>query len=202
MTRSNYNSQNIRTIADSSRLWGIAAAFPWLVAGMLVSEPLLASDSSPVHSVAIGVLAHDRGPLSDRHENGTDLNMEVQFTPLAIPGTPRPHLGATVNFSGDTSVAYAGLTFPLYQSPHWLLDASLSAALHDGPLHKDPVGCHQDSDCGFGRRLIPRFGIEFGYRFSPDRTISLLYDHMSHKWIMGGENEGIDHIGLRYRLDF
>jgi len=167
-----------------------------------MSGPLLASDSEPSRIISIGVLAHDRGPFSDRNEDGTDLNVEVQFAPLAIPGSPRPHLGATLNFTGDTSAAYAGLTFPFYRSPRWLLDGSVSAAVHDGPLHKDPVRCRQESDCGFGKRLLPRLGIEVGYRISPDQSISLFYDHMSHKWVIEGENEGIDHIGLRYLLSF
>lgn len=33
-------------------------------------------------AVGIGVLAHDRGPASDTHENGVDLNGEIQFAPL------------------------------------------------------------------------------------------------------------------------
>lgn len=45
---------------------------------------------------------------------------------------------------------------------------------------------------------MPRFGLEIGCRFSPAKTITLFLDHMSHKWIIGGENEGIDHIGVRY----
>lgn len=196
------NTEAATNIAGHSRRTG--GFLFWLVLGSLMSAPLLASDSSSEssHTISIGVLAHDRGPFSDRHEDGTDLNVEVQFAPLAIPGSPRPHLGATLNFAGDTSAAYAGLTFPFYQSPRWFLDGSVSAAVHDGPLHKDPVRCQQQSDCGFGKRLIPRLGIEVGYRFSPDQSISLFYDHMSHKWIFEGENEGIDHIGMRYQLAF
>jgi len=184
--------------------WRIAGYLFWFVAGSLLSGPSLAADSAsePSRIVAIGVLAHDRGPFSDTHEDGTDLNVEIQFAPLAIFGSPRLHLGATLNFEGDTSAAYAGLTFPFFRSSNWFLDGALSAAVHDGPLHKDPVRCKQDSDCGFGQRLLPRLGLEAGYRFSPDQSISLFYDHMSHKWISGGENEGIDHIGVRYLKAF
>ena len=148
--------------------------------------------------LAIGVIAHDRGFASDHHENGIDLNLERQFAPLDFPGSPRPHLGATLNFVGDTSMAYAGLGFRVRETPQWFADLHFSAALHDGPLHKDPVGCQQFSDCGYGVRIMPRLGIEIAYRIRPDATISLLYDHMSHKRIIGGENEGLDHIGVRY----
>ena len=151
---------------------------------------------------AIGVFAHDRGPTSDRHEDGIDLNLEVQFAPLRIMGAPRPHLGLTANFEGETSVAYAGLSFRLRETPQWFIDGLLGVALHNGPLHKDPVRCQLYSDCGYGIRVLPRFGLELGYRISPAGSVSLFYDHMSHKWIVAGENEGLDHIGLRYLSTF
>lgn len=192
-------------------VWGIdghafqiAGGFLLLILGSLASGSLLAADSesAPARLISIGVLAHDKGPFSDHNEDGTDLNLEVQFAPLPILWSARPHLGATINFIGDTSAIYTGLTFPFYQSQRWFLDGAVGAAVHNGPLHKDPVRCREESDCGFGKRLLPRLGLEAGYRFSPDQSVSFFYDHMSHKWIMAGENEGIDHIGLRYRLAF
>lgn len=205
MTHPTQESMTNEVVTDiAGRSWRIAGSLFWLAIGSLISGPLLAADSEPVpaHIFSIGVIAHDEGFFSDHHEDGTDLNVEVQFAPLPILWSARPHLGATINFIGDTSAAYAGLTFPFYQSQRWFIDGFLSAAVHNGPLHKDPVGCREDSDCGFGRRVIPRLGFEAGYRLSPDQSISFFYDHMSHKWIMAGENEGIDHIGLRYRLAF
>lgn len=147
---------------------------------------------------AAGIIAHDRGPTSDRQEDGIDLNLEVQFAPLDIFGSPRPHLGVTANFEGDTSVAYGGLSFRFRETPQWFIDGLLGVALHNGPLHKDPVRCQLYSDCGYGTRFLPRFGLEVGYRISPDASVSLFYDHMSHKWIVAGENEGLDHLGVRY----
>lgn len=152
--------------------------------------------------LAIGVIAHDRGFASDHHEDGVDLNLELQLAPLDLPGSPRPHLGATLNFQGDTSMVYAGLSFRVRETSRWLADLHLSAALHDGPLHKDPVGCQLTSDCGYGVRVMPRIGFEIAYRISPVASVSLLYDHMSHKWIISGENEGLDHIGVRYLRPF
>ena len=149
-------------------------------------------------TLAIGVLAHDSGPFSDHNEDGVDLNLEAQFAPLNFLGSPRPHLGASINFQGDTSVAYAGLGFRLHETKQWFADGLLGVALHDGPLHKDPVGCQLYSDCGYGTRVLPRFGLEVGYRVSPVASVSVLFDHMSHKWLVAGENEGLDHVGIRY----
>lgn len=164
----------------------------------LAENPAMAS--WPVY--VLGVLAHDQGPASDHNEHGIDLNMEVQFAPFDFPGAPRPHLGATLNFAGDTSAAYAGFDFSLYKISRWFLDASISAAVHNGPLHKDPVRCQTDSDCGFGSRVLPHFGVEIGYRLDKKSAFSFYYDHMSHRWVISGENEGIDHTGLRYMRSF
>jgi lipid A 3-O-deacylase len=165
-------------------------------------EPAASAAEHEERMLAAGLLAHDRGPMSDRHENGIDLNLEMQFAPLAVFASPRPHLGISANFNGDTSTLYAGVNFRLLQRQQWHVDGILGIAVHDGPLHKDPVGCELDSDCGYGVRYLPRFGAELGYRLIPVGTLSLYYVHMSHKWIIEGENEGLDLIGLRYGRPF
>lgn len=174
---------------------GLAISFH---APVQAAEPAGRSERMP----AVGVIAHDHGFASDRHEDGVDLNLEMQFAPLDVFGSPRPHLGAMLNFQGDTSDAYAGLGFRVRELSRWFADLQFGAALHDGPLHKDPVGCRLYSDCDYGIRVLPRFGFEIAYRFTPATSVSLLYDHMSHKWIVDGENEGLDHIGLRYLRAF
>ncbi|NCU01195.1 acyloxyacyl hydrolase [Candidatus Macondimonas diazotrophica] len=175
--------------------------FGLLLRLLLLSNPAVTLHAAPLY--AVGVLAHDRGPFSDRHEDGVDLNVEIQFVPLSIiPYSVRPHLGTTLNFNGDTSAAYGGLSWRLYDTPRGFLDGIVSLAVHDGPLSKDKQGCKTRSDCGFGVRMLPRLGMEIGYRITSGRSMGLFYDHMSHKWVIGGENEGIDHIGLRYRQAF
>lgn len=181
-----------------------------LAAGMRLTLALgvatLANASAPERdtrrTLAIGVIAHDRGPWGDHHESGMDLNLELLFAPVDVSGTLRPHLGATLNFTGDTSMAYAGFSVRAYDTRPWFADLLLSLAVHDGPLHKDPAGCQLYSDCGFGVRVMPRFGLEVGYRLNPADAVTLFIDHMSHKWVIGGENEGIDHIGVRFLRSF
>lgn len=169
---------------------------------MVLPLPAGAAAREAFPLMALGVLAHDQGPASDHQEHGIDLNVEVLFTPLNIPGTPRPHVGATLNFSGDTSIAYAGLSFSLHDSRRWFGNGFIGGAIHNGPLHKDPVGCQVDSDCGFGVRVLPRLGLEWGYYVTTENAVSLYWDHMSHRGLISGEKEGIDHLGVRYRQPF
>lgn len=169
-----------------------------LALGLFAVSALAEPTTRNGRSVAIGILAHDRGFAADDHENGVDLNLEMLFAPLGSANSLRPHLGTTLNFTGDTSMAYAGVSFRAIEYAPWFADLLLSAAIHDGPLHKDPVGCDLYSDCGYGVRIMPRFGVELGYRLHGEAAFTFYYDHMSHKWIIGGENEGLDHIGVRY----
>lgn len=174
---------------------------------------------SLVRKTVFGILLHDRGPFSDRHENGVDPNWEIQFNPPKWSawrwlGSPAPMLGVTPNFTGDTSVFYAGLNYEWSLSNRWtdeltwnltkhlFVGASLSVALHNGPLHKNNWGCQERSDCGFGYRALPRRGFELGGYFSAQQGIAIFYDHMSHQHFLPGENEGIDHIGIRYHFLF
>jgi lipid A 3-O-deacylase len=198
----------------------LAACFAYMVFGSVPWAWAADGSSTPlVHKIIFGLSLHDRGPFSDRHERGVDANAELQFsaprwTVWRWLGSPEPMIGIAPNFNGDTSAAYAGLSYELSLSNRWTDDltlnltkhlfvgASLSAAVHDGPLHKDRIGCKEDSDCGFGYRVLPRLGFEVGGYFTTKQGLSIFYDHMSHKGVLPGENEGVDHIGIRYHLLF
>jgi hypothetical protein len=174
-------------------------------------------DARLIYKSVFGLFLHDRGPTSDRHESGIDPNWELQFNPPEWRlwrwiGSPLTMIGATPNFKGDTSVFYAGLTYELGLSnklndertfsltKNLFVAGGLSAAIHNGPLHKNKIGCEERSDCGFGYRMLPRLHVELGKKFWGKHGVSLFYDHMSHTGVLPGENEGIDHVGIRYHL--
>lgn len=177
-------------------------------------------DNRPLlHKTVFGIFLHDRGPASDRHESGVDPNWEIQFNaPKGKQwqwiGSPYSMIGVTPNFKGATSVFYGGLNYEFSPSnkltdkltysltKDLFLAGGASLALHNGPLHKNKVGCEESSDCGFGYRVLPRLAIELGTTLWRNYGVSLFYDHMSHKGILPGENEGIDHIGIRYHYTF
>ncbi len=175
------------------------------ILALLLSANVFAAEKSgypALHKAIAGVFIHDRGPTSDAHEHGIDPNLEIQFNPpdglfWQKIRLPYPTIGITPNFYGDTSIVYGGLTYERDITDIFFA-GSLGAALHNGPLHKDEDGCYQNSDCGFGWRVLPHLSAELGYNIRKNYGVSVFYDHMSHKEILPGENEGIDHIGFRY----
>jgi hypothetical protein len=182
-------------------------AGPLLGLAFLALSPLVAAEgSSATRHLALGVLAHDRGPLSDENESGVDLNLELQWRPAGSHsfgiGSPHLRLGVTPNFEGDTSLLYASLAYEVPVRGYWLVTGFLGLAVHDGPLHKEEERCREKSDCGFGSRVVPIFGVELGFPLAAGSAVSLYFDHVSHQGLLDEENEGIDHLGLRYRFDF
>ncbi len=161
----------------------------------------LAAEAAVDRALAVGLLAHDRGPLSDNNESGADLNLEVRFAPLDVFWSPRPHVGVMLSLQGETSAAYGGLTYRLLDAKGFFFDVFIGLAVHDGPLHKDEERCAR-SDCGYGSRVLVRPGFELGRRIGRHSAVSLFCDHMSHKWVIPGENEGLDRTGLRYLWSF
>jgi len=177
-------------------------------------------DQHPLlYKTVFGIVAHDRGFAADKHEGGVDPNWEIQFNPPTWKywrwiGSPQFMAGLTPNFNGDTSVFYGGLMYEFGLSTeltdkltfdltkHLFVAGSLSAAIHTGPLHKNQQNCEEHSDCGFGYRVLPRVAGEIGVKFWKNQGVSFFWDHMSHKGFLSGENEGIDHIGMRYHYYF
>jgi lipid A 3-O-deacylase len=186
----------------------LAAFLVCILVGGLLPATADAGDGARADRLVGGFFAHDRGPAADRHEDGFDLNLEVQFdgpewAPWRWIGSPRPHVGATLSLNDETSLLYSGLTYQADLAGRLFAAVHGGLALHDGMLHqKDTERCAAESDCGFGSRVLFRGGLEFGLRISEDTSVSLLWDHVSHGRLLASENEGIDHIGLRYGIDF
>lgn len=71
--------------------------------------------SSFITEVKTGVVQHDAGIFGRQKEEGLDSTFEFLFREINYNlfwlGKPRPHFGATINMGGDTSQAYAGVTW-------------------------------------------------------------------------------------------
>lgn len=166
-----------------------------------------------------GVLLHDRGPFSDRHESGVDPNWELQFQPSGWPpwrwiGAPNPIRGVTPNFVGDTSVFYGGLSDELSLSQRWLnrvaqdwskplvVSGSLSYRASRWTFAQRQNLLSGKEQCRFWVSAIAATGCRIWRLLQRTARAVHFYDHMSHKHVLPGEKEGIDHIGLRYHFTF
>jgi hypothetical protein len=181
------------------------------------------SEEKPwVRRVSFGVVLHDVGFISDKREKGVDPNWEVQFNRPEWGwwrwlGSPYPIIGVTPNFAGGTTEFYFGIFNYEFSLSNEFLDGltndftknlwisgGLNTVIHNGPLRKNDKICREDSDCGFGSRVLPRISLEIGYTFWKNHGVSLFFDHFSHGSVGCPciQNEGIDHTGIRYHFTF
>ena len=159
-----------------------------------------AAEDGFLSEIKLGALAHDVPVLASRDERGIDLNVEALFTSpafLASLGAPRPHVGASINPGGDTSQAYAGLTWEWqpFEVPLWGA-FSLGGAVHDGERRNV-----REDRKALGSRVLFRLGAEVGYDVSESVRLSVLWDHISNAGF-AEENEGLNNIGVRLGYRF
>ena len=184
----------------------VAVGFAALLA--LLPTPA-AAQIKLVDEVKLGVLGHDVGFLGHHVETGADINLEMLFTSpdvLRLIGSPRPHIGADINTSGNTSDFYFGLTWgiTLIQNLVGAGDAvfangSLGGAIHDGsPL----TGATQPPGHKLlGSRILFRESVELGYQINPRFGVSAILEHISNA-NLGARNAGITSAGARVGIKF
>ena len=178
--------------------WGIVCA--------LVALPALAGEREAggdlIHEIKVGALIHDVPYMWSgfhREPYNVDLNLEAQFSPHVVVwrGAIRPMVGATVNFEGYTSKAYAGARWQWEQpSCRTFFALGLAVAVHDG----ETFSSEQDRK-ELGRRVLFHDSIEYGYRIDERRSVSLYFEHISNA-STASKNQGLDTLGLRYGYRF
>jgi lipid A 3-O-deacylase len=178
-----------------------------LLGACLALSPVAAvAQTKLIDELKVGGLAHDV-TFGGRHlESGADVNLEILFTPpeiLRVIGSPRPHIGADINTSGNTSDGYFGLTWGimLIQSLFGANDGvfangSLGGAIHDGYIDTAPPGRKR-----LGSRILFRESAELGYQLTPNTSVSAIVDHISNA-NLGNHNAGITSAGARLGLKF
>jgi lipid A 3-O-deacylase len=169
--------------------------------------PTMAAAQTPiVDEFKFGALAHDVGLLDKHIETGADINFEMLFTPpefFSIIGSPRPHLGGSLNTAGNTNTGYFGLTWGitliqnLFRSGDGVsLNGSLGGALQDGYTDSAPPGRKK-----FGSTALFRESLELGYQLTPNVSVSGFVDHMSNA-NLAPHIAGITDAGARLGLKF
>lgn len=143
-----------------------------------------------------GLFAH--GPGS-REDGSIDVNGELLFSkpmifsdPLMTLLVPRIHIGTTINTAGDTSQAYAGLTWNYDFTAKIFIEGSVGAAFHSGktgrlfPPDRLSLGCSP---------LIRGSG-SLGYRISDNWTVMATVEHISNANTCHA-NQGLTNYGVR-----
>jgi hypothetical protein len=132
-----------------------------------------------------------------------DLNVELLFTPPDLGfwqaiGNPRPHIGATINFGGLESMAYAGLTWhlPVFDTPVFI-EAGFGAALNNGAI-AGAVAPARNLGCN----LMFHEQASLGYQVTANASAMLTFEHSSHAGLCGGANRGLTNLGVRLGWTF
>jgi lipid A 3-O-deacylase len=142
-----------------------------------------------------GVYKHDVKLPTDKSGIEGGLDFQVGYRGGAIAGTPlQPYIFGALNSAGDTSYAAAGLSarfgHRLYIRP------GLGLAIHNGSAGK----FFRPDKIAFGSRILFEPEIAVGTQVNSRLSIEASWVHMSHAQLFGGENPGIDNLGVRLNL--
>jgi lipid A 3-O-deacylase len=151
--------------------------------------------------VRLGTFAHDP---SSPEKGSVDLNGEILFVkPFSVPGSawdfllPRPSIGATINFAGKTSQAYAGLTWTYDITKSIFVEGSFGGSVNNGktgaivPVGRTAMGCNWSF----------REAGSIGYRFNANWSIMGTVEHMSNAGACK-QNRGLTNYGARIGYSF
>jgi hypothetical protein len=190
-----------------------------VVAGLLVVRGAVAADlgsppafAAPALSpasgsgsffseVRLGSFAHD---ATSPEKGSADLNGEILFAkPFSMPGSawdfllPRPSIGATINFAGKTSQAYAGLAWTYDITQSLFVEGSFGGSVNNGktggiaPVGHIAMGCHWSF----------RESASVGYRFNANWILMGTIEHMSNAGLCS-QNRGLTNYGVRIGYSF
>jgi lipid A 3-O-deacylase len=156
------------------------------------------SDAS--RQMRFGVLEHDLNGHGGK-EDGTDVTLEYRGLPLTgrvwrAVFSPRPHIGANINTSGQTSSFYSGLTWLVDIGSFFYASAGFGGAVHNGKLDTaDP------ERASLGSRLLFHEEVELGLRLGKVWRAGVRVDHMSNA-NLASRNDGITNIGIVFSRQF
>lgn len=134
----------------------------------------------------------------------TDANVELLFTApdlnaWTVIGELRPHLGATLNFRGQDSYGYAGLSWTV-QAPviPVFVEASLGGVARSSLLSAPEGDRARNFGCGFGARAAASLGVNLPAGTSLIATV----EHLPDFGTCGTPARANTNIGIRLGFRF
>ncbi len=174
---------------------------------MLVGVTAASAQDFGVAEIRGGFLAHsvdEKGPGGEllNFTRWEDISVELLFqSPDADLfrwiGSPKPNLGATVNFGGRESMIHLGLTWqvPVFDTPVFI-EGTFGGALHNGALTNANAPAR---DLGCSLLFYESAGI--GMNVSDNATVMLAWEHASSANICA-PNRGLTNIGVKVGYKF
>ncbi len=168
--------------------------FPVLIFAAALAAPLPAA----AQEVWGGIAAHgvDTPFTKDIGERGVDLQAGYRFAAveaLSAIGSPEPYVVAVVNLDGETNLLAAGLSWKLGDRIY--VRPGIGIAVHDGPGFRVDPATNLRTD--LGSRVLFEPEIAVGFQATPRLSIEASWIHVSHAQLFGGQNPGLDIIGVR-----
>jgi len=175
-----------------------------VLAAILGTGLLAGAQPAAAQELFVGALVHGvETPLTfETGEGGADIQAGVRFAPseaLSVIGKPSPYIMVSANTAGDTSFAGAGLSWTVGKG-RFYLRPGIGLVVHDGPSYRVDPATQLRTDLGSRVLFAPEVGA--GVRLGPRWSAEASWVHISHARLFGGQNPGIDTIGVRinYRL--
>jgi hypothetical protein len=116
--------------------------------------------------------------------------------PVANLFFPRLHVGGSLNLSGDTSFAYAGLTWTFDLTSVFFVEGSFGGAIHNGET--DPVDDHHNA---LGCNALFRESGSLGVHMTENWTVMATVEHLSNAGLCSN-NRGLTNFGVRVGYTF
>jgi lipid A 3-O-deacylase len=181
-----------------------AAADPALDAPALPTLTPEAQSQSFISEFRFGAFGHT---IDNAPEMGSiDINAEILFNkpitssdPWIEALLPRPHIGATLNTAGDTSQAYAGLTWTFNLTDRLFLEGTFGGSINngfDGPAARVPVDRNE-----LGCNILFRESASLGFQITQNWNVMGTIEHSSHAGLCEA-NRGLTNAGVRFGYKF
>ncbi|VXC87512.1 acyloxyacyl hydrolase [Sphingomonas sp. AX6] len=171
------------------------------IPAVLVAAALAAPLPAAAQEIWGGIAAHGvETPFTkDIGERGIDLQAGYRFAPveaLSAIGSPEPYVVAVVNLDGETKLLAAGLSWKLGDRVY--VRPGIGIAIHDGPDFRVDPATNLRTDLGSRVLFEPELAV--GFQASERLSIEASWIHVSHAQLFGGQNPGLDIIGVRANL--
>jgi hypothetical protein len=111
---------------------------------------------------------------------------------------PRAHVGGSVNTNGDTSFAYAGLTWTVDITAQIFIEGTFGGAVHNGNTDRIVVDPNQNA---LGCSPLFRESASLGYRFTPNWSLMATVEHLSNAGLCS-QNRGLTNVGVKVGYSF